>query len=54
MAEPQEICEEHDLRIDEYGCWACGHAGPITDDVWLSWWLWSSGARIGVLSRARM
>lgn len=28
-----EICDIHDLRMDEYGCWVCGHAGPITDEV---------------------
>jgi hypothetical protein len=45
MAEPQEVCEVHDLRIDQYGCWACGHGGPISEDVAPSWDWW-------VLSRA--
>lgn len=38
---PPEICDEHDLPIDQYGCWACGHAGPITDLAWPSWERWS-------------
>jgi hypothetical protein len=37
---PPERCEEHDLIIDEYGCWACGHGGPLTDAVWPSWCAW--------------
>jgi hypothetical protein len=37
---PPEICPEHDLRIDEFGCWVCGHAGPITEAVWPSWAAW--------------
>lgn len=40
---PPEICDIHDLRMDEYGCWACGHSGPITADVWPSWYQWSTG-----------
>lgn len=38
---PAEICEIHDNIIDEYGCWACGHNGPITDEVSDSWTRWA-------------
>jgi hypothetical protein len=37
---PPEVCEIHDLRIDQYGCWACGHGGPITEDLAPSWMRW--------------
>lgn len=39
---PPEVCPEHDVRIDHYGCWVCGHAGPITEEVWSSWSAWVS------------
>lgn len=41
MSAPQEICDIHDLRIDEHGCWACGHGGPITSDVAVTWLRWA-------------
>lgn len=46
---PPEVCPEHDLRIDQYGCWACGHPGPITDEVFDSWYRWSTGRTIQAL-----
>lgn len=52
MAQPPEVCHEHDLPLDGYGCWACGHAGPITDLAWPSWARWCSEADLGTLSRA--
>lgn len=47
MTAPQEVCEKHDLRIDEYGCWACGHAGPITEDLWPSWCRFANDIDLG-------
>ena len=38
---PPEVCHEHDVPIDEYGCWACGHAGPLSDAVYPSYYRWS-------------
>ena len=51
MSEPPEICPDHDLIIDRYGCWACGHAGPITDEVWDSWRRWSLDFQDGIRRR---
>ncbi len=35
-----DLCHEHDIILDEYGCWVCGHAGPISDEAWPSWYRW--------------
>ncbi len=51
MTAPPEVCPEHDLRIDQYGCWACGHAGPLTDEVLGTWQAWAAGRMSQALAK---
>lgn len=37
---PPELCDQHDIPLDDSGCWACGHGGPIGEVAWPSWERW--------------
>lgn len=39
-----DYCDQHDVPLTEYGCWACGHGGPITDPAADSWDRWVLGS----------
>lgn len=38
----EAFCPEHDTPLDDYGCWACGHGGPLNDEVFDSYRRWAA------------